>query len=158
MTGVQTCALPICPNVGKSTLFNRLIGEDRAVVHDMPGTTRDAVDTPVSFRDTPYLLIDTAGIRRKGKVSEALEKLAVVMALKSLERCQVAGIPVLRYSKPAEWMLDENRIEHRANAEPAASISSPSVRPVTVNASRCNKGLSSRNRVVMPPAAWKCSM
>src|SRR6185436_20527348 len=53
-------------------------------------STRDAVDTPVTFRDRNYLLIDTAGIRRKGKVTEPLEKLAVVMALKSLERCQVA--------------------------------------------------------------------
>jgi GTP-binding protein len=59
-------------------------------VHELPGTTRDAVDTPVTFRDRSYLLIDTAGIRRKGRVSEALEKLAVVMALKSLERTDVA--------------------------------------------------------------------
>ncbi len=78
------------PNVGKSSLVNAVLGHERVLVHALPGTTRDAVDTPVSFRDTPYLLIDTAGIRRKGKVSEALEKLAVVMALKSLERCQVA--------------------------------------------------------------------
>src|SRR5215831_15057805 len=78
------------PNVGKSSLINAVLGEDRVLVHDAPGTTRDAVDTPLTFRDRPYLLIDTAGIRRKGRVSEALEKLAVVMALKSLERCQVA--------------------------------------------------------------------
>jgi GTP-binding protein len=78
------------PNVGKSSLVNAVLGHDRVLVHEQPGTTRDAVDTPVTFRDKPYLLIDTAGIRRKGKVSEALEKLAVVMALKSLERCDVA--------------------------------------------------------------------
>jgi GTP-binding protein len=78
------------PNVGKSSLVNAVLGNERVLVHDQPGTTRDAVDTPVSFRGKDYLLIDTAGIRRKGKVSEALEKLAVVMALKSLERCQVA--------------------------------------------------------------------
>ncbi|HYB41792.1 MAG TPA: ribosome biogenesis GTPase Der, partial [Candidatus Methylomirabilis sp.] len=78
------------PNVGKSSLVNAVLGQDRVLVHERPGTTRDAVDTPVTFRGRPYLLIDTAGIRRKGKVSEALEKLAVVMALKSLERCQVA--------------------------------------------------------------------
>src|SRR5499433_2749708 len=78
------------PNVGKSSLINAVLGEDRVLVHDAPGTTRDAVDTPLTFRDRPYLLIDTAGIRRKGRVSEALEKLAVVMALKSLERCDVA--------------------------------------------------------------------
>ena len=78
------------PNVGKSSLVNAVLGHERVLVHEQPGTTRDAVDTPVTFRGHAYLLIDTAGIRRKGKVSEALEKLAVVMALKSLERCQVA--------------------------------------------------------------------
>jgi GTPase len=78
------------PNVGKSSLVNAVLGHERVLVHEQPGTTRDAVDTPVTFRGKSYLLIDTAGIRRKGKVSEALEKLAVVMALKSLERCQVA--------------------------------------------------------------------
>ena len=78
------------PNVGKSSLVNAVLGHERVLVHDQPGTTRDAVDTPVSFLGKDYLLIDTAGIRRKGKVSEALEKFAVVMALKSLERCQVA--------------------------------------------------------------------
>lgn len=78
------------PNVGKSSLVNAVLGHERVLVHELPGTTRDAVDSPVTFRDKAYLLIDTAGIRRKGKVSEALEKLAVVMALKSLERCQVA--------------------------------------------------------------------
>ena len=82
------------PNVGKSSLVNAVLGHERVLVHEQPGTTRDTVDTPVTFRDTLYLLIDTAGIRRKGRVSEALEKLAVVMALKSLERCQVAVLVV----------------------------------------------------------------
>ena len=78
------------PNVGKSSLVNAVLGQPRVLVHSAPGTTRDSVDTPLTFRGHPYVLIDTAGIRRKGKVSEALEKLSVVMALKSLERCQVA--------------------------------------------------------------------
>ena len=78
------------PNVGKSSLVNAVLGQPRVLVHSAPGTTRDSVDTPLTFRGRPYLLIDTAGIRRKGKVSEALEKLSVVMALKALERCQVA--------------------------------------------------------------------
>ncbi|HEV2054012.1 MAG TPA: ribosome biogenesis GTPase Der [Methylomirabilota bacterium] len=78
------------PNVGKSSLVNAVLGEERVLVHEAPGTTRDAVDTPLTFRDRRYLLIDTAGIRRKGRVTEVLEKLAVVMALKSLERCDVA--------------------------------------------------------------------
>ncbi|MGH7323335.1 MAG: ribosome biogenesis GTPase Der [Candidatus Rokuibacteriota bacterium] len=78
------------PNVGKSSLVNAIIGAERVLVHSEPGTTRDAVDTTLVYGDRPYVLIDTAGIRRKGRVSEPLEKLAVVMALKSLERCQVA--------------------------------------------------------------------
>jgi GTP-binding protein len=78
------------PNVGKSSLVNAVLGHERVLVHEQPGTTRDAVDTPLTFRGREYLLIDTAGIRRKGKVTEAIEKLSVVMALKSLERCQVA--------------------------------------------------------------------
>ncbi len=78
------------PNVGKSSLINTLLGTDRLLVHEAPGTTRDTVDTPLSFRGRRYLLIDTAVIRRKGRVTGPLEKLAVGVALKSLERCQVA--------------------------------------------------------------------
>lgn len=80
------------PNVGKSSLLNALLGTDRVVVHEAPGTTRDPVDTPLTFRGRRYVLIDTAGIRRKGRADAPLEKLAVVMALKSLERCQVAAL------------------------------------------------------------------
>ncbi len=78
------------PNVGKSSLVNAMVGDERVLVHETPGTTRDAVDTPIVFGGRPYVLVDTAGIRRKGRVTEPLEKLAVVMALKGLERAQVA--------------------------------------------------------------------
>jgi GTP-binding protein len=78
------------PNVGKSSLVNAMIGAERVLVHEAPGTTRDAVDTALVYEGRTYVLVDTAGIRRKGRVEEPLEKLAVVMALKSLERCQVA--------------------------------------------------------------------
>jgi GTPase len=80
------------PNAGKSSLVNAMVGGERVLVHDAPGTTRDAVDTAIEVDGRPYVLVDTAGIRRKGRVSEALEKLSVVMALKSLERAQVALI------------------------------------------------------------------
>ena len=82
------------PNVGKSSLVNAMVGDERVLVHTEPGTTRDAVDTPFTRDGHPYVLIDTAGIRRKGRVNEPLEKLAVVMALKSLERCQVAVLVI----------------------------------------------------------------
>jgi GTP-binding protein len=78
------------PNVGKSSLLNAMVGAERVLVDATPGTTRDAVDTSLVYGGRPYVLVDTAGIRRKGRVSEPLEKLAVVMALKSLERSQVA--------------------------------------------------------------------
>jgi GTP-binding protein len=78
------------PNVGKSSLVNAMTGTERVLVHEQPGTTRDAVDTPFTYEGRPYVLVDTAGIRRKGRVTEPLEKLAVVKALKSLERCDVA--------------------------------------------------------------------
>src|SRR3989441_11147654 len=82
------------PNVGKSSLVNAMVGAERVLGDHRPGPTRDAVDTRIVYRGRPYVIVDTAGIRRKGKVDEPLEKLAVVMALKSLERCQVALIVV----------------------------------------------------------------
>jgi GTP-binding protein len=78
------------PNVGKSSLVNAMVGAERVLVDAAPGTTRDAVDTAFVHAGRPYVLVDTAGIRRKGRVTQVLEKLAVVMARKSLERCQVA--------------------------------------------------------------------
>jgi len=80
------------PNVGKSSLINRLLGEDRMVVSNIPGTTRDSIDTLLTTRDRNYLLIDTAGIRRKGKVKAKLEKFSIIKALAALERCDIALI------------------------------------------------------------------
>lgn len=80
------------PNVGKSSLINRILGKERHIVSNMPGTTRDAVDSIYEIKGKPYLLIDTAGIRRKGKVSEKIEKFSIIKALKSLDRCDVALI------------------------------------------------------------------
>lgn len=78
------------PNVGKSSLLNKLLGEERVIVSPIAGTTRDAVDTHLEFEGNKFLLIDTAGIRRKGKTTEMAEKLSVIMAKKSLERADVA--------------------------------------------------------------------
>ncbi len=77
------------PNVGKSTLANRLLGEERLVVFDQPGTTRDSVAVPFERNDRKYLLIDTAGIRRKARVHEAIEKFSIIKALQAIEKAQV---------------------------------------------------------------------
>jgi GTP-binding protein len=82
------------PNVGKSTLFNRLIGEDRAVVHDMPGTTRDSIDTVVETPDGPVRFVDTAGMRRKARIDEGTEYYSFVRALKTIDRVDVALLVV----------------------------------------------------------------
>jgi GTP-binding protein len=78
------------PNVGKSSLINRLAGTERMVVSDIPGTTRDSVDAVISRKNRSYTLIDTAGIRRRGKVREKLEKFSIIRALAALERCDLA--------------------------------------------------------------------
>jgi GTP-binding protein len=78
------------PNVGKSSLINRILGYDRIIVHETPGTTRDAIDTPISVGEQSYILVDTAGIRRKSRISVQLEKYSVVEAIKSIERADVA--------------------------------------------------------------------
>lgn len=82
------------PNVGKSTLINRLIGEDRLVVFDLPGTTKDAIDIPFHRDGTDYVLIDTAGVRRKGRVNEITEKFSVVKALQAMDRAHVVILVV----------------------------------------------------------------
>jgi GTP-binding protein len=78
------------PNVGKSSLINRVLGYDRVIVHETPGTTRDAIDTPFSVGDQRYVIVDTAGIRRKSRISLRLEKYSVVEAIKGIERADVA--------------------------------------------------------------------
>ncbi|MDB2543492.1 ribosome biogenesis GTPase Der [Woeseiaceae bacterium] len=77
------------PNVGKSTLINRLIGEDRLVVYDQPGTTRDSVSVPLERDKKKYLFVDTAGVRRKGKVKEVIEKFSIIKSLQAIEQSNV---------------------------------------------------------------------
>ncbi|MGH7273118.1 MAG: ribosome biogenesis GTPase Der [Nitrospiria bacterium] len=78
------------PNVGKSTLVNTFLGEDRLLTSEIPGTTRDSIDTLVGYKDRNYVFIDTAGIRRRGRIEWGVERFSVARALKSLERCDVA--------------------------------------------------------------------
>jgi GTP-binding protein len=87
---VCSVALVGRPNVGKSTLFNRLIGDDRSVVHDMPGTTRDSVDTVVQTDVGPIRFVDTAGMRRKSRIDEGTEYFSMVRALRSVDEANVA--------------------------------------------------------------------
>jgi GTPase len=77
------------PNVGKSSLLNRLLGEERVIVSPIPGTTRDAVDTPLDYQGAPLTLIDTAGIRRRGKIEPGVEKFSVLRSLRAIERADV---------------------------------------------------------------------
>ncbi|OIN14448.1 ribosome biogenesis GTPase Der [Oceanisphaera psychrotolerans] len=77
------------PNVGKSTLTNRILGEDRVVVYDMPGTTRDSIYIPMKRDERDFILIDTAGVRRRGKVHETVEKFSVIKTLKAIEDANV---------------------------------------------------------------------
>ncbi|MEA3440627.1 MAG: ribosome biogenesis GTPase Der [Chloroflexota bacterium] len=78
------------PNVGKSSLLNKLIGQERAIVSPIPGTTRDAVDTSMVYHDIPITLIDTAGIRRRGRIDPGVEKYSVIRSMRAIERADVA--------------------------------------------------------------------
>ncbi|HOA81047.1 MAG TPA: ribosome biogenesis GTPase Der [Defluviitaleaceae bacterium] len=78
------------PNVGKSSLINKILGEERVIVSDIPGTTRDAVDVPVTIGDDRFLFIDTAGLRRKNKIKEDIEKYSIVRTVSAIERADVA--------------------------------------------------------------------
>jgi len=78
------------PNAGKSSLLNKIVGQERAIVSEIPGTTRDAVDTKMDYEGLPITLIDTAGIRRRGKVSPGVEKYSVVRSMKAIERADVS--------------------------------------------------------------------
>jgi len=93
-TGEVRIAVLGRPNIGKSTLINRLLGEDRHVVHDMPGTTLDAVDSVMQTDEGPIRLVDTAGIRRKARIADPLETYATLRAIKSVERCHVTLLMV----------------------------------------------------------------
>ena len=131
--GVPRVALVGRPNVGKSTLFNRLVGAERSVVHDMPGTTRDAIDTLVETPEGPLVFIDTAGMRRRSKIDDSTEYYSLVRALKAIdgadiamliidatvgvtsqdqrlaERIDVAGCPILVVLNKGELLESEDR-------------------------------------------------
>lgn len=92
--GVPRVALVGRPNVGKSTLFNRLVGAERSVVHDMPGTTRDAIDTLVETEDGPLVFIDTAGMRKRSRIDDSAEYFSLVRALRAIDEADVAMLVI----------------------------------------------------------------
>jgi GTP-binding protein len=92
--GIFSVAIVGRPNVGKSTLFNRLVGDERSIVHDLPGTTRDAVDTIVETDDGPLRFVDTAGMRRRAKIDEPTEYFSLVRALQAVDRADAALLVV----------------------------------------------------------------
>lgn len=99
------------PNVGKSSLINRLVGYERMVVHDMPGTTRDAIDTELEWQGKRFILVDTAGVRRKSRVSDRVEKFSVLKAFRAIAECDVAVL-----------VLDATRGVHEQDAKIAGMI------------------------------------
>lgn len=82
------------PNVGKSSLVNSLAGETRVMVSQVPGTTRDAIDTLIEYQEASILLVDTAGIRRRGRIERGIEKYSVLRAIQAVERCDVAALVI----------------------------------------------------------------
>ncbi len=104
------------PNVGKSSLVNRLLGEERVIVSPLPGTTRDAVDTEIEYEGSLFRLIDTAGIRRKGKTEMMAEKLSVMMARRQLERADVAVILIDAVEGPTALDANIAGYAHEAGA------------------------------------------
>ncbi len=82
------------PNVGKSSIINRLLGEDRVIVSDVAGTTRDAIDTAVTYQDKEYVFIDTAGLRRKSKVKEELERFSIIRTVMAVERADIVVLVI----------------------------------------------------------------
>ena len=104
------------PNVGKSSLLNKRLGEDRAIVSAIPGTTRDATDTYLTWEDQPVLLIDTAGIRRRGRIERGIEKYSVLRSIKSIARADVVlllldaqDLVTAQDAHVAGYILEENR-------------------------------------------------
>ncbi len=104
------------PNVGKSSLVNRLTGEERVIVSPIPGTTRDAVDTEIEYDGTLFRLIDTAGIRRKGKTEMMAEKLSVIMARRHLEQANVAILLIDAVEGPTRLDATIGGYAHEAGA------------------------------------------
>ena len=164
------------PNVGKSTLFNRLVGEDRAVVHDMPGTTRDAIDTLVETEDGPIVFIDTAGMRRRSRIDDSAEYFSLVRALRAIddadvamlvidatvsvtsqdqrlaERVDAAGCPILVVLN--KWELLDSEARRAVEADLARLLHFVSDSPVLKISALTGKGVHKLRPVLKDPDRW----
>ncbi|MER3453194.1 MAG: ribosome biogenesis GTPase Der [Acidimicrobiia bacterium] len=116
---VPSVAIVGRPNVGKSTLFNRLIGDERSIVHDEPGTTRDTVDTVLETPEGPIRFVDTAGMRRKSRIDESTEYYSLVRALRAIDRCD-AALVVLDASEGVTHQ--DQRLAERVDAAGTAIV------------------------------------
>ncbi|MGH9276730.1 MAG: GTPase, partial [Acidimicrobiales bacterium] len=117
--GVAAVAIVGRPNVGKSTLFNRLIGDERSVVHDEPGTTRDTVDTVVDTDHGRFRFVDTAGMRRKSRIEEGTEFYSLVRALQAIDHAQTA---LLVIDASAGVTHQDQRLAERIDAAGTAVV------------------------------------
>jgi GTPase len=118
-TGPFSVAIVGRPNVGKSTLFNRLVGDERAVVHDEPGTTRDSIDTVIETEEGPLRFVDTAGMRRRSRIDEPTEYYSLVRALESVDRADAA---LLVIDATAGVTHQDQRLAERVDAAGTAAI------------------------------------
>mgnify|MGYP001294806837 CR=1 FL=1 len=113
ITAVNSVAIVGRPNVGKSTLFNRLIGDERSIVHDVPGTTRDSVDTVIEIDEGPLRFVDTAGMRRKSRVDDGPEYFSMVRALQAIDGTDAA---ILVIDATAGVTHQDQRLAERVDA------------------------------------------
>jgi GTPase len=118
-TGPFSIAIVGRPNVGKSTLFNRLVGDERAVVHDQPGTTRDSIDTVIETEDGALRFVDTAGMRRRSRVDEPTEYYSLVRALQAVDRADAA---LLVIDATEGVTHQDQRLAERVDAAGTAAI------------------------------------
>ncbi|MEY2419515.1 MAG: GTPase [Actinomycetota bacterium] len=117
--GLMSVAIVGRPNVGKSTLFNRLAGDERSIVHDMPGTTRDAIDTVIETDEGPLRLVDTAGMRRKNRMDDGSEYFSMTRALAAIDRADVA---VLLIDATEGVTHQDQRLAERVDAAGCAVV------------------------------------
>lgn len=121
------------PNVGKSSIFNDIIGQTRSIVSDVAGTTRDAIDVPVMKDGQTYLFIDTAGMRRKGKIDEPIEKYSIIRTLRAVDRSDV----VLMVLDAVDGVTEQDKRLQAMPTRQARVLSLLSISGICIKRMRC---------------------